>query len=974
MDAKQWLEIRALFDELVDLGPERQAERLATVAAAAPEIASAVASLLAADPDAEARLAWLQVNFAPLQSNPDLSTSSQKLADPLGLAGRTFSHFHVLEPLAAGGMGVVYRAKDTRLGRPVALKFPSSAHGLDRHDRDRFLREARTAGALDHPNLCSIYEAGETSDGHLFIAMALYDGETLKARIARDGALPVAEALAIAAQIAQGLGAVHRAGIVHRDLKPANVMLLADGAVKILDFGLAKVTDVSLTMSRATLGTVSYMAPEQVRGLTLDSRTDLWALGVLLYEMLTGRRPFEGEHEVAIAHAVMHTDPIRPTALRPELPTDIDRLVQKLLSKAPARRYASAESVATQLIASHQRPVRHAHLSRFALFRPRRRTILAATTAIAITLSGAGLGAWLLRRAAAEQAIEPRIVAVLPFEYQSNDEGGEYLALGLTDAVATQLARLRGVAVPTVLGAASYQGVRKSWPRMAEEMQGKPWRQIAEELESDAIIRGTVRRTGDDVRLDIQLFETATGQRPWAQSYDGKLAALPELQRVVTQAIVAALGVELDAAERALLARLPTANGAAYGFYLQARALEARDAFRHGSPASMENLQQAHSLFARATELDSDFAVARARLASSHIGIVANAGDRTLQVRRDQARLEAEAALRLQPGLPEAHSALGYYWVLEGDHLEAVRQLEQALHGFPNSGDLHLRLALSFRTLGRWDEAVHELQRAIRHDPRNRGAHREAALTYSRLRRYQDAIHHWDRVIALDASDDPFPRLIRGHQFLRLDGTIDSLEAALTRIPAARDDGGMTTWARFLVLRFRGRYADALAMLDSAKHPISRDPIVYRPVTLLRAMMLDELRQHPAARRNYELARAQLEDSITARPGDPSMRIALGLAYAGLGRKTDASREARTAMDLVSLSHDNPIATGAMGGAVEVFARIGETDAALQLLELLLGIPAGREVSVPLLRSDPIFAPLRSDPRFERMIERFSRD
>jgi serine/threonine-protein kinase len=973
MDAQRWPVIRALFDELVDLGPERQAERLATIAAADPDIASAVESLLAVDPDAEARLARLEVTFAPLQSNPDLSTPSQKLADPLGLAGRTFSHFHVVEPLAAGGMGIVYRAEDTRLGRPVALKFPSSAHGLDRHDRDRFLREARTAGALDHPNLCSIYEAGETSDGHLFIAMALYDGETLKARIAREGSLPIAEALAIAAQIAQGLGAVHRAGIVHRDLKPANVMLLADGGVKILDFGLAKVTDVSLTVSRATLGTVSYMAPEQVRGEALDSRTDLWSLGVLLYEMLTGRRPFEGEHEIAIAHAVMHTDPIRPAALRPELRADIDRLVQKLLSKDPARRYASAESVATQLAAVDDRQVRHARLPELAAFFRRRWRALAVTTAIALTLSGAGFTTW-LRRDSAEPAAEPRIVAVLPFENLSKDESDEYLALGLTDAVATQLARLRGVAVPTVLSAASYQGVRKSWPQMAEEMQGKPWRQIAQELEADAIICGTVQRTGDGVRLDIQLFESATGQRPWAQSYDGKLAALPELQRVVTQAIVAALRVELDADERTLLARLPTANGEAYGLYLQARALEVRDAFQHGTPASMENLQQAHSLFARATELDPNFAVARARLASSHIAIVANAGDRTLQVRRDQARLEAEAALRLESGLAEAHSALGHYWVLEGDHLEAVGQLEQALNGFPNSGDLHLRLALSFRSLGRWEEAVSELQQAIRHDPRNRGAHREAALTYSRLRRYQDAIHHWNQVIALDASDDPFPQLIRGHQFLRLDGTIDSLEAALTRIPAVRDDGGMTTWARFLVLRFRGRYADAIAMLDSAKHPISRDPIVYRPVTLLRALMLDELRQDAEARRNYELARAQLEDSIAAHPREPSMRIALGLAYAGLGRRTDASREARTAMDLVSLSHDNPIATGAMGGAVEVFARIGETDAALQLLELLLGIPAGREVSVPLLRSDPIFAPLRSDPRFDRMIERFSRD
>ncbi len=268
---------------------------------------------------------------------------------------------------------------------------------------------------------------------------------------------------------------------------------------------------------------------------------------------------------------------------------------------------------------------------------------------------------------------------------------------------------------------------------------------------------------------------------------------------------------------------------------------------------------------------------------------------------------------------------------------------------------------------------MRELQWAIRADPRNRGAHFEAATTYSRLRRYQDAIHHWDRVIAMGPSDDPFPRLIRGHQFLRLDGTVDSLEAALARIPATRDDGGMTTWSRFLVLRFRGRYADALAMLENATHPISQDPIVYRPVTLLRALMHDELRQHAAARRNYDSARALLEDSMAAHPSDPRIRIALGLAYAGLGRKTDASREAHTAVDLVSLAHDNPAATGAMGGAVEVFARLGEVDAALQLLELLLGIPAGREVSVPLLRTDPIFAPLRSDPRFDAMIGRFSR-
>jgi len=270
----------------------------------------------------------------------------------LGLTGRTVSHFRVVEPLGAGGMGVVYRAEDTRLGRAVALKFPLPNSSLDATAKTRFLREARAAAALDHPHLCTIYDVGESEDGRVFLAMALYAGETIKARIARDGPLSVKEALAIAKQIARGLGCAHAAGIVHRDLKPGNVMLLPDGTVKILDFGLAKALDESTSKTGGGLGTVAYMAPEQIRGEAVDTRADLWAVGVVLYEMLTGQKPFPGEHEVSIAHAIVHNHPVAPTTLRDGLPAAVDEVVLGLLEKDPSARYAAVDELLADLAAA----------------------------------------------------------------------------------------------------------------------------------------------------------------------------------------------------------------------------------------------------------------------------------------------------------------------------------------------------------------------------------------------------------------------------------------------------------------------------------------------------------------------------------------------------------------------------------------------------------------------------------------------
>ena len=328
---------------MVDLDSREREERLR---AAEPSVRERVLSLLRADERADEDLERFETGVAEIVRGNTPENADR--ADPLNLAGTTFSHFRVIEYLASGGMGAIYSAQDTRLNRAVALKFPLPYNAPDGKMKARFLREAQAAGALDHINLCPVHEAGESEKG-LFIAMPLYQGTTLRQRLWDGGAMPVKAALAIARQIAAGLSYAHTAGIVHRDLKPGNVMLLPDGLVKILDFGLAKATDVSQTKSGVTLGTVSYMAPEQVRGQTVDARADLWALGVILYEMLTGKRPFAGEHDVSIANAILHDEPEKPSALRGDLPRLLGDVVLSLLEKDPRHRYQSASNLSLDL-------------------------------------------------------------------------------------------------------------------------------------------------------------------------------------------------------------------------------------------------------------------------------------------------------------------------------------------------------------------------------------------------------------------------------------------------------------------------------------------------------------------------------------------------------------------------------------------------------------------------------------------------
>jgi len=724
------------------------------------------------------------------------------------------------------------------------------------------------------------------------------------------------------------------------------------------------VGDVMLTKSHATLGTVSYMAPEQVRGEQLDGRADLWALGVLLYEMLTARRPFEGEHEVAIAHAIVHSNPVRPSALRSEVPRELDAFVLALLSREPRSRPATAEIVAADLTALQSLSPRKVRRWRPTFADGERRRAIAWAATVAVVVAAAGATTWLLRAPPSSSSSAPRIVAVLPFENIGGREDTDHFVVALPDEIATRLSQLSGITITREGLALKYRG------------SAKPTSAVAGELGADAVIRGSVRRTGDEMRLQVELFDAREKRRVWTHEYVGPVNTVLALQRSAAKGIVDALDLGMTRAERAVLEQAPTTSAEAYDLYLRGKAAQIAAA-TNDSSQRLEALQRAQSFYARARETDPGFAAARASLAMSHLGLATN--DRT-GARRGQARLEAEAALRLQSGNSEAHEALASYWLLEEEPVKAIDELERALAGRPNAAHLHARLGTSLRQAGRWEESVISLERASRLDPRNSRLHLTAALTYSRMRRYDEAIAHWDRMIAMDSTGDPFPRIIRGFAYLRR-GNVDSLDAAIRRIPLGADRGGMTpdaqgmtTYAHYTAHRMSGRHGEALASLDSARFAIVADGLMYLPVTLMRAQTLELMGDAARARSAYEATKAVLEDSVAAHPRDARMRIALGLAYAGLQRRAAAMREARTATELVPLSQGIENSTAFMGGVVEIYARVGEADAALELIELLLSMPAGREISVPLLQLDPAFNRLRSDPRFEALLGRFTKN
>ena len=869
------------------------------------------------------------------------SKKSAHVAELLGELG----DYELVEEIGRGGQGVVFRARQKSLNRTVALKVISLGQWANKAHLKRFRREAEAAASLEHPGIVPIHEVGER-DGSCYFSMKFVEGGQLD-EVVRRTPMSIRQAAELIAKVARTVHYAHEHGILHRDIKPGNVLLDANGEPHLTDFGLARLLETESTVTRTleVLGTPSYMAPEQALGenSAVADVTDVYGVGAVLYQLLTGQPPFAGGTTYETIKLLLDTEPRQPRLLNPKIDRNLSTICLKCLEKDPKRRYSSALALAEDL----ERWLKHEPIAarRTGVLTRCRKWVRRNPTSALLAASLLGLAAavgWSVWKSELIHRPLTTGVAVLPFENLGEQKENAAFVDGLQDDILTKLAKIGDLKVISRTSVMEYRGKRNL-------------RQIGDDLRVSHVLEGSVRRAGTRLRLNAQLIDTRTDTHVWAEEYDRDLNDLFVIQSEIAQKVAGQLHAKIAPAEKLAIGRKPTNNSAAYDAYLRGRA------FTGGSPLDRSTLEGAGiRSYQEAVKLDPNFVLAWAYLSFEQSrGYWFDPSPAELAA----AKNSLDHALALDPNLPETHLALGYYrYYGEGDFTGALAEFQQAEQGRPNGVDAILATALSQRRLGHWGEAINGFRRAIELDPRNVVCCYTLAVTYICLRRFSEAVATADHILAFEPTNRD--ALSVKEYALRATGDLKPVEPLLAN-PGADP---LMRGTQALVQR---RYAAAIDIFSSALAAETKPDPRSEGEKLLLGLSQQRAGEVAAARATYQSAASDFQrDFEKVAPGsfaEAFLHASLGQAYAGLGEAASAVAEGQKAMAILPSSKDPFQGPDVEEIMAHIYALLRDADHAIPMLERLLQTPYSFPITPALLRIDPAWDQIRKDPRFQEL-------
>ena len=883
--------------------------------------------------------------------------------------GQTIGHYKISESIGTGGMGEVYLAADIVAGRKAALKLLPLRFTGDTERLKRFEQEAHAVVGLNHPNILTVYEIGEDHSIH-YIASELIEGETLRERLAREP-MQLSEAVDVAIQVAGALAAAHEARIVHRDIKPENIMLRPDGYVKVLDFGIAKLAEEQLpaTMSRdealflvetnlgSILGTVRYMSPEQACGAPVDKTTDIWSLGVVFYEMLTGHAPFTGDTPKEVMSSIIEKEPPPLTRYIAHAPTELQQIVSKTLRKDRTQRYRGAHEL-LQALKDLRRKL-EAELERAAAPLWLRWARSPAAPVLVLTIAALALALPFYRHRNMATSLPPeKSIAVLPFENLNAEKENAFFAAGIEDELLSDLSKIKDLKVISHTSVMQYKsGITRNL------------KEIAQQLGVANVVEGSVGQSGDHLRVSVQLIDARTDTHLWAEHYDRDVADVFAVETEIAKQIAEQLRAQLTGREEQAIAAIPTNNPAAYDAYLRGLAYSLKTGTTVSSAVGSQKYLR------EAVHMDPKFALGWALLSYVDALGYLTANLPPTDALREEARNAAETALALQPTLGEALHAKGfYYYACLKDYDTAVRYFEQARQFLPNSSRIPESLAYVARRRGQWDISETCFKQAERLDPRNVFLLTQHALSYVALRRFPDALGKLDQV--LNITPDDLDIVVTQAGIAQSEGDLPRASALLAPLhPNVGEHQALATQVYQAILERRPEQ-----VIPRLKEVLARPrPSLGYLNGWLRFWLgwaQEVADDHTGAQENWRQARSELEPLLKEQPENHYLIESLALINMALGDKGVALSLAERAMAVNPVAKDALDASVSVDAFARVAARTGEPERAIAALQKLLSMPSvgrmtGKAPLTPaLLRLDPMFDPLRNDPRFQALLRK----